>query len=95
MKKKILSGIAVVTIAVVAAFNINLQESYELSTIRLANIEALASGESGGYSCTVTRDCGGGDSVSCTGTSHCELVTGPLGSSRGSGVKCDGKVTKC
>jgi hypothetical protein len=49
MKKKILGGIAVFVIAVVAAWNVNLNsQKSDLSDISLANVEALASGESGG-----------------------------------------------
>jgi hypothetical protein len=48
MKKKILGGIALLAIAVVAAWNVNLSsQSNDLSDISLANVEALAS-ESGG-----------------------------------------------
>jgi hypothetical protein len=43
MKKKILGGIAVLAIAVVAAWNVNLSsQSNDLSDISLANVEALA-----------------------------------------------------
>lgn len=67
----------------------------QISNIALANIEALANNEKPGYSCTVTRDCGNGASVSCTGVESCEHVSGPLGSINGRGVKCDGNTTKC
>jgi uncharacterized Rmd1/YagE family protein len=44
MKKKILGGIAVFVIAVVAAWNVNLNsQKSDLSDISLANVEALAS----------------------------------------------------
>jgi hypothetical protein len=48
MKKKILGGIAVLAIAAVAAWNVGLssQKNDGLSDIMLANVEALASGES-------------------------------------------------
>jgi hypothetical protein len=43
MKKKILSGLALLVIAVVAAWNVNLgTNSYDWSTVSLANMEALA-----------------------------------------------------
>ncbi|WP_139785148.1 hypothetical protein [Parabacteroides sp. Marseille-P3160] len=43
MKKKIVGGIAVLAIAAVAAFNVNLNAQEErLSNISLANLEALA-----------------------------------------------------
>jgi hypothetical protein len=93
MKKNILGGIAILAIAVIIAININVNNG-KISPLLLANIEALAN-ESGGYSCTVTRDCGGGATVACTGTSECKHVSGPLGSISGRGVSCDGKVTRC
>lgn len=44
MKKKIFGGIAILTIAVLAAFNVNLDnENNDLSLLSLANVEALAS----------------------------------------------------
>jgi hypothetical protein len=47
MKKKILGGIAISAIAAVAAFNMNLGlKKNDLSAISLANMEALADGES-------------------------------------------------
>jgi hypothetical protein len=47
MKKKIFGGIAVVAIAAVAAWNVNLNsQDNELSNVYLANVEALANGES-------------------------------------------------
>ena len=44
MKKKILGGIAVLTIVAVAAFNVNLNtnQKSEMSLLALANVEALA-----------------------------------------------------
>jgi hypothetical protein len=46
MKKIILSGIALLAVAVVAAINVNLgSRSNELSDISLANVEALADPE--------------------------------------------------
>ncbi len=51
MKKKILVGIAVLAIAAIAAFNVNLNTKSEVSLLTLANIEALAQDESGGSPC--------------------------------------------
>ncbi|MCY4778296.1 NVEALA domain-containing protein [Sphingobacterium sp. UT-1RO-CII-1] len=48
MKKKILGALAVVAIAAVATFNMNINNNDELSAISLANVEALAMNESGG-----------------------------------------------
>jgi len=46
MTKKIISGIAVVTIALTMALNLNFStKSADLSDISLANVEALARGE--------------------------------------------------
>jgi len=48
MKKKILGGIIFVAIMAIATFNINLNlENSKQSLLTLANIEALAQGESG------------------------------------------------
>lgn len=68
MKKKILGGIAVLAIAVVAAFNvsINTQDS-GMSLISLENVEALASGEaSSTYYSSDLDDCGTGGSSVCS-----------------------------
>jgi len=50
MKKKILAAVAAVAIAVVAVINMDLvsRKQEALSALHLANIEALAQGESGG-----------------------------------------------
>jgi hypothetical protein len=42
MKKKILGGLALLVIAVMAAWNVNLGTNSECSTVSLANVEALA-----------------------------------------------------
>jgi len=49
MKKKILGGVAVMAVAAVAALNLNFSNNqHNLSELSLSNVEALASGESGG-----------------------------------------------
>jgi hypothetical protein len=49
MKNRIFGGIALLVIAVVAAWNVNLSSKNDnLSTISLANIEALAEGNENG-----------------------------------------------
>lgn len=53
MKIKILGYLVALTIAVVAAFNVNIVPNKKFSNISLANIEAIASGEGG----AVTIDC--------------------------------------
>ena len=47
MKKKIILGFAVLAIAAVAAFNVNLNtnQKSDMSLLALANVEALADGE--------------------------------------------------
>jgi len=49
MKKKILGVTLIVTLAVVAAFNINLNKSNNKGELILANVEALAEAEGGGW----------------------------------------------
>ncbi len=58
MKKKILGGIAVLAIAAIAAFNVNMNtQSSNLSDISLANVEALAQYEIGSGYLSLTLDC--------------------------------------
>jgi hypothetical protein len=70
MKKKIIGGIAVLAIAAVAVFNVNLNLAQEsnMSSLALANVEALAQETGGGGDCTdpyklthniPNDDCGG------------------------------------
>jgi len=48
MKKKLLYGFAVIVIATIVAWNVNVSSKrYGLSDISLANVEALAQGEDG------------------------------------------------
>jgi hypothetical protein len=64
MKKKILSGIVLFTIAAIAAWNVNLNsQSNELSDISLANVEALAT------------ESGTGNVVDCYSESEAEVGT--------------------
>jgi|GEM_PF-769921 len=108
MKKKIVSVAIVAAVAVAAAWGFNQSKNeMALSDVALSNVEALAqdeSGEGGGsgsgsgsgaYSCTISRDCGGGATVACTGANECKHISGPLGSLAGKGVSCDGRVTRC
>jgi hypothetical protein len=85
----------VIVITTVAAFNMNMNQENDISLLMLANIEALAQNESGGYSCTISRDCGGGATVACTGVKECKHISVPLGSMSGRGVSCDGNITRC
>jgi hypothetical protein len=88
MKKYIISGIAVLAIAAVAAWNVsmNTQNNSRFTNLSLANVELLANGESGA-SCTVTTNCSHG-SVSCTSpNNNCSRDV--------YGVTCDGVTTYC
>ena len=61
MNKKILGGVVAVAIAAIAAVNVNFNSEAEdaLSGLSLANVEALAQGESVGKALSViTRDLG-------------------------------------
>ena len=52
MKKNILKATLVAAFALIAGFNVyNSQKSDVMSELALANVEALAGGESGGYYC--------------------------------------------
>ena len=81
----IMKKIITLLVVGVAAFGVTMVSTDgSKSTLMLADIEALANGETG-YSCTVTSTCMNG-SVSCTGTSC----------SRGTGwVECNGRKTNC
>jgi len=62
MKKKILGGIAVLAVAALAAWNLNLDSKTNgMSDVKLANVEALADtegGSSGTFTCYSTyNDC--------------------------------------
>ncbi len=96
MKTKLIFMIFVVAVVAIG-YNVYTQNSRKnLSILVLDNIEALANDEAEAYSCTITRDCGTGNTVSCTGEKKCEFVTGALGSLlSGKGVRCDGHVTWC
>lgn len=53
MKKKLLAGLAVITIAAIVTLNLNFStEENKLSNISLANMEALANNESHDVDCS-------------------------------------------
>lgn len=55
MKKKILGAVSLMAIVAMAAFSININaDTSDMSALTLSNVEALASGESGGDSGTFT-----------------------------------------
>jgi hypothetical protein len=87
MKKKFFAGIAVLAIATMAAFNVNLNTpENDMSALSLANVEALAYGENGGASC----DAGGPGASSC---SISQDYPGGLGSSKS--VTCNSGYYAC
>ena len=67
MKKKIFAGIAVLTIALTMALNLNFSaKNNRLSDISLANIEALARGEGeNGDCCSTCQSCNGNTMGAC------------------------------
>jgi hypothetical protein len=89
MIKKILKSCLLLSFAVVSIqlSNTNSSEIVGNDLEHLFTLAFASDGESdGGYSCSVTSECWGDSSVSCTGQ-VC---------SRGSGwVKCDGNKTEC
>jgi len=76
MKKRIIVGMVAVAIAVVAVMNMDLgaRKQENLSALQMANIEALAQGESSSkeYDCYSILG-GSGQSISC---STCNMATG-------------------
>ncbi len=83
---------AIIAATILVAATVTSVRAFKESTpLFEVNMEVLAEGENGGYSCTVTSNCysifGSNEgSVSCTG-SQCE---------RGYGwVECDGHRTNC
>jgi hypothetical protein len=86
MKKIILGGIAAVVIAVLAAVNVKLNSQSEnlLSDLALANVEALASGETSG---------GGGAYLTC----YCSLMSDQncAVNNNGSSVCAGGENIRC
>lgn len=76
----------VVVVAAVAAFNINISmnDGHDLSTITLANIEALASGESGTGICYNSIQTLAGSKILYCGTcTYIDNSTNSPGSSTG------------
>ncbi|MDR1737741.1 MAG: NVEALA domain-containing protein [Candidatus Symbiothrix sp.] len=91
--KKIICGIAVLAVAVIATVNVAISNKNvsRLTDRQLANVEALAQNEQSTYSCSASANCfyhgvviG---SVSCTGTSICL--------SGFQFVICDGITSEC
>lgn len=72
MKKKLLYVLGVVAIAAVVSFNIySAKSDVVLSDLALANVEALASGESGGENGTLYGNSDGTRFCCCPGTRTC------------------------
>jgi hypothetical protein len=92
--KNILGLVAIVAIAVAMAFNITVsnKKADTASLLALRNVEALASGESGGgHTCTVSSNCYHGSlvygTVSCSGVVACRTGF--------EYVNCDGNISTC
>lgn len=89
--KKFISA-ACIAAALLSGYSIyHTSNKSKIDSVVLENIEALANGDAGGYSCSVSSKCylfGGVDgSVSCTGIRKCI---------RGfEYVSCDGNITSC
>jgi len=92
MRKTILKITLGGALAVTAAIGVQMASSNKTaSNLFMQNVEALASGESGGGSCTASLSCSlasSNDYVRCTGT-----VCGRNASERY--VECDGRRTYC
>ena len=84
MKKKIFGAIAVLTIAIAISININLNKDNDLSSVSLANLEALANNTTNGtlagdvkngayWSNGTTFCCGPGNVRSCEGEVKCNF----------------------
>lgn len=92
MKNKF-SGTFVAIAMVFVGYDVYQSQRMEMmSELMLANVEALATGESGS-SCTASVSCSNNsnDYVSCTGTYSCEREAGLFDP----WVKCDGVKTSC
>ena len=92
MKKKMMGFIAIVAIVAVTGYNAyTSQNNMKLSSLTLANVEALANDGESGYSCSATANCYYGGrvegSVSCTGKTSCTSGYGY--------VTCDGRTSSC
>lgn len=85
MKKTVLIFAVLLTVISVIVFCVNFRKNMTAG-IFMTYIEALAAGESTGYSCTVTTNCVTG-SVQCTGTKQCSRTA--------YSVTCDGHTTEC
>lgn len=96
LKKSIFCCVVIGLIAAVVSSS--MRETHNvLSSLLLANIEALGNPEVDGYTCTVEIKCCGilsGKRVSCTGVNKCESLKDWFGYPC-KGVKCDGKETLC
>jgi len=89
MKKKIIGALVVVAIAVGAMINVNLNKSSNKGDLTMANVEALADGETG----TGARSCTLSWSVTFFGvtTAHSCSVTCDVGFN----AVCELKECKC
>lgn len=94
MKRKRMILIAM-AVAVISGYNLYVAQSQKVISpdFLLGNLEVLAQGESGNYSCTATVECGFPmpGSVSCSG----QKCSRGMDWSKGSYVECDVKRTYC
>jgi len=92
MKKKIFGIVAILLIAVVTAWNVNLgSKTTGMSNVMLANVEALAQeSNTPPPSCSCSKKCDDGKTTaSCTGYSSCNCSSGLFD------VVCDGVTSSC
>jgi hypothetical protein len=73
MKKKIFGGIAVVAIAAITLFNVNINQKHDTSLLALANVEALAECEQGAQQ----------QSNNCIASTFCNATTTDDGKKEG------------
>lgn len=83
MKKQVLSGFAVLVLAAVAVFNVNMSSKNDISLLSLANIEALANNENNSekYYTRISADC----TITVTGKANSTITVAGIGT-----VKLDG-----
>jgi hypothetical protein len=76
MNKKVLSGIFALALLVAAGYGVNqkVKSNANLSDLALANVEALAQGESGGNKGTLYGNSAGNTYCCCPGSRDCSAT---------------------
>lgn len=95
MKKKILSGLFALALLTATGYGVNqsMKSEANLNDLALMNVEALASGESGGGGrCSVSISCIDGARISCSGSS-CSYIRDEIHTI--GYVCCDDEYTYC